>query len=73
MYDQELVVEILSQIVTALERIEFRFKPVTTSDFFLENEKGLEKLDAICMAIIGIGESLKNIDKLTDKKLLLKY
>jgi uncharacterized protein with HEPN domain len=33
----------------------------------------MEKLDAICMQLIAIGESLKNIDKITDKTLLDKY
>ena len=73
MYDKELVSEILQQIFTAIERVEFRFTPVATPDFFLETEEGLEKLDAICMALIAIGESLKNIDKITDQSLLSKY
>ena len=33
----------------------------------------MEKLDSICMQLIAIGESLKNIDKITNKKLLEKY
>lgn len=33
----------------------------------------MEKLDAICMQLITIGESLKNIDKITGKSLLYKY
>ncbi len=33
----------------------------------------MEKLDAICMQLITIGESLKNIDKVTDKTLLSAY
>jgi uncharacterized protein with HEPN domain len=32
-----------------------------------------EKLDSICMLLIAIGESLKNIDKITNKELLKKY
>ena len=33
----------------------------------------MEKRDAICMQLIAIGESLKNIDKATNKSLLPKY
>lgn len=33
----------------------------------------MEKLDSICMLLIAIGESLKNIDKITDRKLFLDY
>ncbi|MBV5278793.1 MAG: DUF86 domain-containing protein [Campylobacteraceae bacterium] len=40
---------------------------------FLDNEEGIEKLDAICMQIIAIGESVKNLDKITEKKLLSQY
>ena len=34
---------------------------------------GLEKLDAICMQLIAIGESLKNFDKITNQSLLPQY
>ena len=30
-------------------------------------------LDSICMQLIAIGDSLKKIDKITDKKLLSQY
>lgn len=30
-------------------------------------------MDSICMQLIAIGESLKNIDKITNKELLAKY
>lgn len=33
----------------------------------------MEKLDSICMQLIAIGESLKKIDKITNKSLLDKY
>jgi uncharacterized protein with HEPN domain len=33
----------------------------------------MEKLDSICMQLIAIGESLKNFDKVTSKKVLSKY
>ncbi len=73
MPDKELVLEILSQTLIAIGRLEYRFRPVDSWDYFLDSELGLEKLDSICMVIIAIGESLKNLDKVTDKTLLIKY
>ena len=73
MRNRQLVVEILEQIADAIATIKYRFEPVESIDFFLDTPEGQEKLDSLCMLFIAIGESLKNIDKLTDKKLLLKY
>ena len=33
----------------------------------------MEKMDAICMQLVAIGESLKNLDKITNKALLPQY
>jgi len=73
MSDQQLVVEILSQILHATERILLRFSSVSSTAFFLDSEEGLEKLDAICMQLIAIGESLKNLDKVAGHELLDRY
>ena len=73
MPEKALLIETLTQIHGAAGRILKRFEPILTSDDFLDDEAGLEKLDAICMQLIAIGESLKNVDKLTDKKLLPNY
>jgi len=73
MSDTALVLEILSQIKTAVERILRRFAPVDSVAFFLDSERGLEKLDAICMQLIAIGESLKNLDKVAGLELLQGY
>ena len=73
MHNQELVKEILLQIDQALDTIKFRFEPVTSIDFLIETPEGQEKLDSLCMLFIAIGESLKNIDKLTNQTLLQQY
>jgi len=72
-YDKELVVETLQQIEGALVTVQKRCNFAKTSDDFCDSEEGQEKLDSICMKLIAIGESLKNVDKLTDKKLLISY
>ncbi|MEA2072247.1 MAG: HepT-like ribonuclease domain-containing protein [Campylobacterota bacterium] len=73
MYDKSLVVEILIQILNASKTVAQRFEIVDSIDYFIDTPKGQEKLDSICMQLIAIGESLKNIDKITEKKLLEKY
>jgi len=73
MFDAELVAEILLQIDQAIEVVRTRFSVVGSVDDFLDSADGLEKLDGICMKLIAIGESVKNIDKYTDFTLLPKY
>lgn len=64
---------ILEQINDALKTVQKRFSIVESSSYFTDSPEGKEKLDGICMQLIAIGESLKNIDKLTDKQLLQEY
>ena len=73
MYNQELVKEVLNQILTSTERIQGRMKPIKASEDFLKNERNLERLDSICMQLIALGESIKNLDKITKKSLLKNY
>ena len=73
MFDKELVLEILEQIGNAIQRIQRRFEAIRSADDFTNSEAGVEKLDAICMQLIAVGESLKNLDKMTGNSLLPKY
>ena len=73
MYDKDLVLEIFKQILFAIEKILYRFKPVNSVSDFTTSNEGMEKLDSICMLPIAIGESLKNIDKITNGELLAQY
>jgi len=68
-----LIKEILIQVDNAITIIKTRFEPISKVDDFLNTPNGQEKLDSICMLFIAIGESLKKIDKLTDKELLKQY
>jgi uncharacterized protein with HEPN domain len=63
----------LEDIITSLKLIQQRFQSIQTSDDFLKDERGLEKLDSISMRLIAIGEGFKNVDKLTDFQLLEQY
>ena len=73
MYNRELTAEIIRNIIWAIEQITKRFQAIETSEDFIKDDQGLEKLDSICMQLINIGEALKEIDKLTVGKLLVKY
>jgi len=73
MYDKVFLIELLTQVESAITTILQRFKPVNNTDFFTNSPEGMEKLDSICMLLIATGESLKNIDKITNKELLKKY
>lgn len=73
MYDIELVKEILHQILWSGQTITRRFASITSPEDFVVSEEGLEKLDAICMQLITIGENVKNLDKVTKGELLPRY
>jgi uncharacterized protein with HEPN domain len=73
MYDKKLVIDILSQIIEAVETIEERCAFAICQDDFTDTKEGQEKLDGICMKLIAVGESLKQIDHITDKRLLVQY
>jgi len=74
MSDKELMVlSTLEDIQFSIELIIKRFAEIHTSDDFLADENGLEKLDSISMRLVAIGEGFKNIDKLTEMQLLSKY
>jgi uncharacterized protein with HEPN domain len=73
MSENKLVIEILQQINIALQKIHRRFEKINSPDDFLDSDYGMDMLDAICMQLISIGESVKNIDKITDQELLSNY
>jgi len=73
MFDPDLVKEVLNQILNAASVIQKRFRSIKSPDDFLKSDRNLEKLDAICMQLIAIGESIKNLDKISNKLLLKKH
>ena len=73
MYDKDLILSIFKNITWSLEQITKRFQSILSSEDFLKDDAGFEKLDSICMQLINTGEALKEIDKLTGGSLLLNY
>ena len=73
MYNRELTASILAQIEDALMRLKYRTADIHSANDFLLSPERVEKLDAVCMLFIAIGESLKSLDKVTNKELLPLY
>lgn len=68
-----LALDILYDIQSAIERLQERTERIHDVDDFLCSSEGMILLDATCMLLIAIGESLKNLDKVTKGKLLPTY
>jgi uncharacterized protein with HEPN domain len=73
MYDEALVREIIHQMLEAIQRIERRFAGLKDPDEFLDSDAGIDRLDAICMMLIAVGESCKNLDKVTRGELFSSH
>jgi len=72
-YSKTLVNSILTQIAESISKIQDRTEGINTSFDFLASPEGMEKLDAVCMQLIIIGESIKNLDKITSHTLFQQY
>ncbi len=68
-----MVYETIKNIEIAINRLQERTINIHSADDFCLTPTGTEKLDAAAMVIIAIGEAVKTLDKLTDKKLLPTY
>ena len=73
MSDKQLLIERLTIILESLQRIPRRFADINTPADFTETESGIDKMDAICMILIAIGEEFKAIDRKTEGNLLSHY
>jgi uncharacterized protein with HEPN domain len=63
----------LERIESSVERIIENSTRIEDYQYYYNSPGGMERLESTCMLLIAIGESLKGIDKLTDKALLSKY
>ena len=70
---KEMLLSTLEDIKYSLELILKRANNINSSDDFLKDEIGLQKLDSIARRLSAIGEGFKNIDKLSNNQLLIKY
>lgn len=68
--NKDLALNILMQIENAILLIKTRTSEITSANDFLKSPEQSEKLDAVCMQFIAIGESIKGLDKVTNQELL---
>ena len=73
MFKREMALGCLKDIQKALALIEERSAMVTHVNDFLCSPEGMLRLDALCMNLIALGESVKNLDKITNGELLTLY
>ena len=65
--------ERLEMLLTVLARIPRRFSRISKPSDFQTSEAGIDCMDAICMALIAVGEAFKQIDRKTEGKLFARY
>ena len=73
MCKSQIIESLLKKILQTVERILANSETITSPFFYLLTPSGMERLESTCMLLIAIGEGVKGVDKLTDKKLLSFY
>jgi uncharacterized protein with HEPN domain len=73
MYDKDLAYELICLITDNIETVRRRTTGINSSNDFTSSESGMILLDSICMKLAAIGETIKNLDKVTNKELLNRY
>ena len=73
MHRVEYVLVALSKIEQTVERVIANSEQITSYNYYYMSPAGMERLESTCMLLIAIGESIKGIDKITNKELLSKY
>lgn len=73
MYDKELAYELICLVIDNIETIRKRTAGINSSNDFTTSESGMILLDSVCMKLTAIGETIKNLDKVTNKDLLNRH
>ena len=73
MHKHKLLIPILEKIEQSVERILQKSESIDSYQFYYLTPAGTERLESTCMLLIAIGESIKGIDKITNKELLPLY
>ncbi len=73
MPENKLILEILKQIDYAINRIIMSCGNINNANEFALSSDGMLRLESTCMLLSTIGESVKNLDKRTEGKLLSCY
>lgn len=73
MYKKEHVLHLLRKIEQTLKRIIDNSTEIDSYHFYYLTPAGMERLESTCMLLIAIGETIKGVDKLTNKELLPQF
>ncbi len=73
MHKEEYILAALRKIEETIARVISYTENIDSHQYYYLSPAGMERLESTCMLLIAIGESIKGIDKLTDKKLLPLY
>lgn len=73
MHNEELLYYSLKRIASTIERIINNSQAIDDSQYYVLSPAGMERLESTCMLLLAIGESIKGIDKMTQKQLLPNY
>jgi len=73
MFDPQLLIERLNTVLESLQRIPRRFAAIKSPADFADTDEGIDRMDAICMILIAVGEEFKALDRKTEGKLLSRY
>ena len=68
-----MTLHVLELIKTSLLEVKKRSEKITEPNDFLISETGVILMDSICMKLSAVGESIKNLDKITNRELLPRY
>ncbi|MBQ8958804.1 MAG: DUF86 domain-containing protein [Bacteroidales bacterium] len=69
---RERVINIFQQIENATKQLKEWNANIETADDYYMSPEGMQKLAASCMLIEAIGEGIRQIDVMTDGKLLIE-
>ena len=73
MFERLIAYHILELLKKSLEEIIQRSERIRFADNFLSSNEGVILLDSICMKLSAVGESVKNLDKITKREFLSNY
>ena len=71
--EKKQILELLDMVIDSIHVITERTAHIESGDDFLLSPDNMFTLDGVCMKLIFIGESVKNIDKISKGELLSKY
>lgn len=63
MHDPSIILPNIKWMLQVVSRIERRISRISGPSDFVESEFGLDMLDAICMMLLELGESVKRLEK----------